>query len=160
MKKILAIALAVSALTGCASNPSIVQMSPDTYLLAKSDKAGIFGNSASFKTDVIREANAFAQAQGKIAIPLNLSESPLGAGRFASIEYQFRVVDKNDTEARRTALNPRADIVVENTTKAGQPDGSRDTYADLIRLDDLRKKGILSEAEFDAQKKKILGKSE
>ena len=34
--------------------------------------------------------------------------------------------------------------------------GSRDVYSELIKLDDLRKKGILSEAEFEAQKKAIL----
>jgi hypothetical protein len=29
-------------------------------------------------------------------------------------------------------------------------------YAELVKLDDLRKKGIITEAEFEAQKKKLL----
>ena len=34
--------------------------------------------------------------------------------------------------------------------------GYSNRYAELTRLDDLRKKGIITEAEFEAQKKKIL----
>jgi hypothetical protein len=30
-------------------------------------------------------------------------------------------------------------------------------YSELIKLDDLHKRGILSQEEFDAQKKKLLG---
>jgi hypothetical protein len=29
-------------------------------------------------------------------------------------------------------------------------------YTELIKLDDLRKRGIITEAEFEAQKKKLL----
>jgi membrane protease subunit (stomatin/prohibitin family) len=32
----------------------------------------------------------------------------------------------------------------------------KDIYVELEKLDSLRKKGIITEAEFDAQKKKIL----
>lgn len=34
--------------------------------------------------------------------------------------------------------------------------GYSNRYVELTRLDDLRKKGIISDAEFEAQKKKIL----
>ena len=33
---------------------------------------------------------------------------------------------------------------------------SKDVYAELLKLDELKTKGILSEAEFEAQKKKLL----
>lgn len=55
---------------GCA-NPSIVKLSPDTYLLTKEDHAGIFGSMAKLKADVISQANTFAESQGKIAIPIH-----------------------------------------------------------------------------------------
>ena len=32
----------------------------------------------------------------------------------------------------------------------------KDTYTELIKLDDLHKRGILTDAEFEAQKKKLL----
>jgi hypothetical protein len=155
-------AIALAA-TGCA-NPGIVKLSPDTYMLSRTDKGGVFGNPSAMKADVIREANEFAAKQGKVAIPLSLNESPLQVGRqFASVEYQFRVVDESDPEARRTSLVPRPNVVIEKTEKSSvdvttkdNTDRSKDVYAELIKLDDLRKRGILSEDEFQAQKKKLL----
>jgi hypothetical protein len=93
-----AISLA-AVVTGCA-NPGIVKLSPDTYLLSRTDKGGIFGNASAMKANVIREANEFAASRGKIAVPISLKESPMYIGHFASVDYQFRVVDESDPEAR------------------------------------------------------------
>ena len=162
IRLLLALGLAV-VFAGCA-NPGIVKLSPDTYMLSRTDKGGVFGNASAMKADVIREASEFAAAQGKVAVPLFVHETPLIAGaRFASVEYQFRVVDKNDPEAGRVSLVPRPDIVIEKTEKTSldvktkdQTERPKDVYTELIKLDDLRKRGILSEAEFEAQKKKLL----
>jgi hypothetical protein len=163
MNRLMLLLAAAVVVAGCA-NPGIVPLSPDTYMLSRTDKGGIFGNASAMKADVIREANEFAAGQGKIAIPISMHETPLAVGaRFASVEYQFRVVDKNDPEARRVSLVPRPDIVIEKTEKSSidvktkdQTDRPKDVYAELIKLDDLRKRGILTEAEFEAQKKKLL----
>jgi len=98
--------------SGCA-NPGIVKMSPDTYLLSRADHGGIFGNTAKLKAGVIKDATEFAESMGKVAIPLHSNSTPVYPGHFATFEYQFRVVDKNDPEARRTSLTPRPDIVIE-----------------------------------------------
>lgn len=162
MKRI-ALFLAI-VLSGCA-NPGIVKMSPDTYMLSREDHGGIFGNASALKEGVIRDADAFAESQGKIAIPINAHFKPVGNGpaQWARFEYQFRVVDKNDPEARRVALYPRPDVVIDRTdhiyTDVRTKDESvkqKDIYAELIKLDDLRKKGIISQAEFEAQKTKLL----
>ena len=151
-------------LTGC-SNPGVVQLSPDTYMLTKQDRGGIFGNASKLKAEVIQEANAFAASQGKVAIPLATNERPMGSGpaQFASFEYQFRVVDKNDPEVRRTSLVPRADIVIEKSEKNSadihtKEEKAPDLYTELSKLDDLRKKGVITEEEFAAQKKRIFEK--
>ena len=153
----------VVLVAGCA-NPGVVKISPDTYILSRTDKGGIFGNAAAMKTDVLREANEFAESQGRIAIPIGLKETQLVVGRqFAGVEYQFRVVDKNDPEARRTSLVPRADVVIEknekiqaDVTTKDRTEPKKDVYAELLKLDDLRKRGIVTEAEFEAQKRKLL----
>lgn len=116
------------------------------------------------KVGVISDANAFAAGQGKVSIPISAHETPVGVmGKWAKFEYQFRVVDKNDPEVRRTALVPRADIVIEKTENISadvrtkdESAKPKDVYAELIKLDDLRKKGILTDAEFEMQKKKLL----
>lgn len=155
--------LAAAVVAGCA-NPGIVQLSPDTYMLTRTDKGGVFGNASAMKAKVIQEANEFATSKGKVAIPLASHETPLAVGRsFASFEYQFRVVDSSDPEARRVNLVPRPDVVIEKTEKStvdvrtkDESVKQKDVYAELLKLDDLHKRGILTDAEFDAQKKKLL----
>lgn len=149
------------SLVSCTSNPGVVQISPDTYFISRTDRGGVFGNASAMKAAVIREANEFAAKQGKVAIPLTTHETPMGVGQFASFDYQFRVVDKNDPEARRTSLVPRADVVVEKTEKITADVNSKDSkapdlYTELTKLDDLRKKGIITDSEFEAQKKRLL----
>ena len=145
--------------SGCA-NPGIVQLSPDTYIISRTDHGGIFGNASAMKIGVIKDANDFAESKGKVAIPVSSRESPMWPGHFASIEYQFRVVDKNDPEAKRTSLVPRADVVIEKTEKISadvhtKDDKAPDLYTELMKLDDLRKKGVITEEEFQAQKKRL-----
>lgn len=162
MRKVISAITLLLAFAGCA-NPGIVQISPDTYMLSRADRAGIFGNAAALKASVIRDANEFAISKGKVAIPLTARETPIAPGRFAVFEYQFRVLDKADPEAQRVALRPRADVVIEKTERISADietkDATavkRDLYTELTKLDDLRKRGILSEVEFAAQKKKLL----
>lgn len=158
------IALVAILLAGCA-NPGVVQLSPDTYILSREDHAGIFGSSSLLKAGVITDANAFAAAQGKVAIPISAHEKPVGntPGSWAKFDYQFRVVDKNDPEVRRTSFSPRADVVIEKVSAdirtKDQTSKPKAIYAELIKLDDLKKRGILSESEFAAQKQKLLNSS-
>ena len=153
-------------MVGCRS-PGIVQLSPDTYMITKEDHAGIFAfNRNKVKFDTIREANAFAESKGKVAIPISMKEHPVGVlGDWASYEYQFRVVDKNDPEAKRTSLAPRPDLVIEKNEnisadiKLKDVSGEKtDLYAELTKLEDLRKRGIITDKEFEALKKKLLAK--
>ena len=92
-----------------------------------------------------------------------MNETPAGPGRFATFQYQFRLVDASDPAAQRVTLTRQPDILVESTNRSTadvnvrtQSSPSSDLYAELIKLDDLRKRGILTEAEFEAQKKKLL----
>jgi len=175
MKRFLAVLwlLLFSALAS-ARQPEVVQLSPDTYMISKADHGGIFGSGLpKLKATVIKQANDFAAQQGKIAIPLASSERPLGhgPGQWATFEYQFRVVDKNDPEARRTSLVPTPNAVIKVESPTPQPSatptsaespkgGDRvdDLYSKLIKLDDLRKRGLLTNAEFEAEKRKLLEK--
>jgi hypothetical protein len=156
------------ALAGCATNPGIVKLDSDTYTLYREDHAGIFGNAALMRTEVIGEANSFAESQGKIALPI-AAKTHHTTGRPAdweTFEYQFRLLDKNDHTTIRTHLIPGSDVVADDTGKVAgavetksQPEKPVDVYGELTKLDELRKKGIISQAEFEAQKKKILDRN-
>ena len=72
-------------------------------------------------------------------------------------------MSEDDHEAKRTSLTPRADVVIEKKSEISvdiesedQSEKTKDVYTELIKLDDLRKKGIITEAEFEEQKKKLL----
>lgn len=152
--------LLLLTLAGCA-NPEVVQVSPGVYMLSAEDKGGIFGNSARMKANVIRRADEFAASRGKVAIPVTTNETPMHFGHFATFDYQFRLVDKDSPEATATnTLGPMPSVVIQKTdadirTK-DTSEHPRDIYTELEKLDDLRKKGIITDAEFEAQKKKIL----
>ncbi len=149
-------------LTACA-NPGVVEISPDTYVLFRDDHGGIFGNAGALRAEVISDANKFAKSKGKIAIPVSSTYTPMGNGpaQWASFEYQFRVVNKEDEEAVRTSLKKRADHVVDKNIKVDinskSTQATKDTYSELIKINDLLEKGIISKDEFETMKAKILG---
>ena len=142
-------------LSACA-NPGIVQLSPDTYILFKEDKAGIFGNSAKLKAGVIQEANDFAKSKGMVAVPISSRQTEMAPGRFAAFEYQFRILSPEDPEFKRTELLNRKDHSKLEVTIDDKSNNSGDVYSELIKLQDLRVRGILTEEEFLIQKNKLL----
>ena len=154
-------------LVGC-SNPEIIKLSPDTYMLFREDHRGVFGSPSSLKAGVISDANKFAEKQGKVAIPISSHFKPMGIGpaQWAEFEYQFRVVNKNDPEVKRTSLTPKVNVVIEKKENSTadikieeKTKTTKDLYSELIKLDDLLKKGIITDKEFDARKKKILNEN-
>ena len=122
-----------------------------------------WGNLGEMKAEVYREANAFAESKGKVAITISTKEAPVAWGRYAFFELRFRLVDKNDPEAKGTALVPLPDVVIEKTERVNtdlhtkdETEKPPDLYAEIMKLDDLRKKGLITDAEFEAQKQKLL----
>jgi hypothetical protein len=74
------------------------------------------------------------------------------------------LVAKGDPRAEGNALLPRPDMVVEMEEPAAASRNTPapahvDLYNELIKLDDLRKRGIISQGEFEAQKQKLLSGS-
>ena len=113
----------VALLVSCAPPAAFVQVSDDTYLIKRSDKAGIFGNAIEMREDVIREANQFAAEKGKIAEKVVLSETPAGFGRYATVEYTFRLVDEQ--AGVESADNQNGVLALNGMELMGQPLGHR-----------------------------------
>jgi hypothetical protein len=132
-------------------------------MLSRQDKAGIFGNASAMHAAVIEEANKFAASKGKVAIPITTHETPLWPGHFATFDYQFRLVAPDSPDAKPTPMVQRPDVVVQQTERktvdvhSDATSSPPDVYTELMKLDDLRKKGIITDAEFETQKAKILG---
>lgn len=153
----------IAMMTACAS-PGVVQLSGNTYVVSKSSAAGAFASMAKLRADTIREANQFAASKGKVAVVISDRETVPTHG-FPSYEYQFKLVDKGSKGATDATLEARAGKVTKhiseiNVSKTVTRNGTEDEdlYRELMKLDDLRQRGILSAAEFQRQKDKLLSK--
>ena len=146
-----------------AAEPEIVQISPNTYLIIKRSRT-IFGNIAKLKISVLKQAHEFAVGQGKVAIPVSDKTTTTTAGEgLPTYEYQFRLVDADSPDAKSTGIESSPDAIIESRKKYGgaltvnqESESKPDLYTELIKLDDLRKKGILSDKEFEQQKKRLM----
>jgi hypothetical protein len=72
-------------------------------------------------------------------------------------------VDPNSPEVRSTVLIQRPDVVIENNERSNVDvrnkdvsDKPKDLYTEMLKLDDLHKRGLRSDQEFAAQKKRLL----
>lgn len=151
---------AVISLGGCAT-AEVVPLGSDSYMISQTSAGGMFTNMGALKAEVIKRANAFAEKNGKVAVPIASRETPPAPGRMPNFEYQFRLVDANDPRAPGRGLIPRADMVIENNVHPTPPPtankpAEKDVYTELLKLDDLRKRGIITDSEFEDQKAKIL----
>jgi len=156
MKSIAVTLCATALIAGCVTAPEIVKTSDNHYSLTRVDKGGSFDDIASTRQALINEANAFAAKQGKVAVKVAMKDTPLSVQGYTSVEYQFELLSKAESDA----------IVVESAAKTGVTPAmlvqtnalnrSGAVYDALVKLDDLHKRGILTDAEFASQKTKIL----
>lgn len=154
----------VAALAGCAS-PAPSMISPGVYMISRTSAAGsVMVNMAQLKADTIDAANKFAESKGKIAVVVSMrDERPIPG--FPLVEYQFRLVDPGAVGDSTVVLKKAPDTVIQRndnvTIKSDQPisrEPQADLYSELLKLEDLKKRGLLTEDEFQAQKRKILAK--
>jgi hypothetical protein len=159
--RFIALMLASITLVGCGGS-GVLQVSPDTYLISRTSAAGAFASKAGMMKSVIEEANEFSASKGKITIPISSSFTRPVTG-FPTFEYQFRVVDKDDVEAQRTALLPTAPVqriqIDTNIKKSTKTNQEKDIYKELLKLGDLLNKKLLTKDEYEIEKKKLLNQN-
>jgi len=151
-------------LSGCAIHSGVVPIGQDTYMVSRQAATGFTG-MGSLKADAFREASEYCVSQNKKIQVVNTNESqpPYVLGNFPRIEMQFMCLGEGDIELGRPKMKKGADVVIEqkgdvsvNVKTKDQSEKTKDVYTELLKLDDLKKKGIISEEEFEAQKKKLL----
>jgi len=156
------------------------QLTPDTYRLSRVDGAGVYRDADAMKAAIAEEANRFAAKQGKIAIPVASHEETL-RGHLLTADLEFRLATPGEAAALPAAHSPPAvttpvapalvgaaaaplppaappALPATATPAAAQPAATAtpNFYNELIMLDDLRKRGILTDAEFQALKTKLI----
>lgn len=158
--KLLSTIATIAFLAGCASNSGVMPIGQDTFMVSRQAATG-FSGSGTLKAEAFQEASQYCTNLGKSLQVVSTHEAapPYILGNFPKAEIQFMCLDAKDTELSRPKLKKEADTVIEVKRDVQITNGNiktNDIYAELIKLDELRKKGIITEAEFEAQKKRLL----
>lgn len=153
---------AVLFLVGCASNSGVVSIGEDTFMVSRQAATG-FSGSGTLKAEAFQEASQYCKNIGKSLQVVNTYEAtpPYIFGNFPKADIQFMCLNAKDLELNRPKLKKEADSIIEIKKEVYTKDESiksPDIYSELIKLDDLKKKGIITETEFDLQKKKLLSR--
>jgi hypothetical protein len=152
---------ALSAHAASGANPDIVSLGHDTYALTRWADNGFTRNTAKLKEQALQDAAAYcARLHRELKVVSTTASRPLvPLTGFASAKVVFRALEADDPALQAPADAP-VSSAVPVTAAAPAPKSATDTlYSDLLKLDDLRKRGILTEEEFEVLKKHLLDKA-
>lgn len=158
----------VLALSGCATvttyapSTGVAQVSESVYEIMDVDYRGAFGSEESLTKRNVEQAETFASARNKVAVPVLARIHRVGVlADWAWFYYRFSLAAPGSPEAMRRF----ADIVVERDARLSDEfyrnrnkEGAITVYDELLKLEDLRKREIITESEFQQQKTKLLNK--
>lgn len=99
---------------GCASNSGVVNIGPDTYMIAKQAATG-FPGLGNMKAEIITEGSAFCRTNGRVFRITSATETqpPYIAGNYPRSEIEFMCLDKSDPELTRPRIKRDPSAVIE-----------------------------------------------
>jgi len=138
----------------------------NTYAITRIATSGFDRDVAKFRQEAEQDAAAFCASQDKVLKIVSVStDRPHFGGGFASARIVFKALSPGEAAlaAAEPAVAPAAPGAVPAPAVAAPastlPTYAGDLYTEILKLDDLRKRGLLSDKEFEQQKKKLLKKS-
>jgi hypothetical protein len=175
---ILFVAATVAACAGGGSleypkRQGVTELSQNVFQLFREQHGLVLGGDPPLHQQVVEEANEFAEKRGMIVVPIEARVHPTGnVGDWGWCYYKFQLIPKGDMRVSKSASeirfenDPRmTDSFFRSLDAAAKPGGlpganspatKQNMYDELIKLEELRKKGILTEEEFQTQKKRVL----
>jgi hypothetical protein len=147
-----------------AAHADLLEIAPDLYLLTRASHRS---NESPIKMAAIREALDFAKSRGMVAIPISGRVFPAdGIGQRTIYEYQFRLVSREAADAYRGQVAPLADVVITSVPSmlpmqtgvfsSAMVAPPADYFTELMRLQVLKDRGLLSREEFESRRRKTL----
>jgi len=155
------VALLCLASSGFASSPPPppVSMGDNTWSIKCEAPNAFVWDVDKLKAEATDDATKFCADRGKQMKVISVTgKAPFFGTGYAWAKIVFKALDANDPELLAPVAVPGAPAQViyapvERRLTTDQ------LYSELVKLDDLRKKGILTDDEFQAEKKKLLSKS-
>lgn len=138
---------------GCATSaPPVVSIGNNTYAVTRMAKSGFVLDTGELKAEAMQDATKFCAAQGKQLKIVTLTEikPKYYTQNFATVKIVFKALDADDPELKS------GPVLSDGSGKSLTTDA---VYDALNKLDDLRKRGILTEEEFQVEKQKVLSRS-
>jgi hypothetical protein len=134
-----------------ATTPEVVQIDSNTFSITREATNAFSRGTTKLKAAVQEDAAKYCTAHGKeLKVVYLTSDKPIFSTGFVSAKIVFKALNPGEVEPV-PASTPSAVI-----DSAGRPGGDGGIYDELLKLDDLRKRGILTEEEFQKEKKKVL----
>jgi hypothetical protein len=154
--------LAFSVFVACvasapaASKTSMVPKGDNTFEITRKATSAFNRDVDVLKSEAQDDAAKYCASVGKQMKVISLTaKKPLVSLGYASATIVFKALDAGDPELTgAVAQSGPAPAPRERLSPTG------DLYNDLLKLDDLRKRGILTEDEFQSEKKKVLARSQ
>jgi len=145
-------------IAGCTSTTGVVPIGEDTYMIGKSTNLAL--TSSGIKADAFKEASQYCKKQGKKIQVLRTTATDMKLGsHVGSTEIQFMCLNEGDSELARPKLRKEPDNVVEVKSNVRvHGNNSKDMYTELKKLNELKESGIITQEEFDVEKKEILSR--
>lgn len=146
----------------CTSPSIVMPMDRGIYTLSKSAPTG-FTPLGTIRTAAYKEINELASKKGKVAQIITVNEVPAGFGRWPQVEVRFKLVTKEELsnktipttqKSTSTVYDARGNPIDTETTTTNNQDIN--VYKHLEKLGKLKEDGILTEEEFEIEKKKLL----
>jgi len=169
------------ALAGCASKTDesgfkVVALGNDTYAITCQAKTAFDRDADHLKDDATAAANNYCASLGRDMRLVSLtSDVPLFATGYAKAKIVFKAVKPGTPELATAEAAPAvaaapapapapvyapAPAPAPAAAPAAKSLSTDELYDKLVKLDELRKKGILSDEEFQAEKRKLLNKTD
>ncbi len=146
------------ALMGCGTTSNVISMGNDTYKVTRKADSAFVRDGDKLLAKAKEDAANFCAARGKeLKVVDVMVDEPHFSTGYVSARVIFRAVTPG--EVNLTSAPAQAEKTPAPAEISAKP-STDNLYADLTKLDELRKQGILSEEEFQAEKKKILSRSQ
>jgi putative oligomerization/nucleic acid binding protein len=138
-----------------------VSLGNNTYSITCEASNAFQRDVDKLKAEATDAANNFCAQQGKQMKQLSLTgKLPFFSTGYAKAKIVFMALNPGDPELTMPVTPEGTIAPAAVMAPAPLPRLSTDElYSELVKLDDLRKKGILSDDEFQAEKKKLLSRS-
>ncbi len=142
----------IAAAAAAETSPVVKSIDSETFSVTCS-ATNVFARSPKKLQARAREiATRFCTEKGKqLKVMEEKVDKPMLPPDFVSVTLVFKAVDAPEPELAPTPVARRSSPVPATPTDV--------LYAEITKLDELRRKGLLTDAEFESEKQKVLNRS-